>query len=93
MSFSILFVAAFVAAGSPPSSTPDAPSPMPQQVASAKPVDDGDKVLCKTTAETGSHFSSKVCRPKRDWLAMQKAGKDTADDFQQRSSSMSLNGK
>jgi hypothetical protein len=38
--------------------------------ATAKPVNviDGDKVVCKTLAQTGTRFTKKVCLTKAEWF-------------------------
>jgi hypothetical protein len=72
---------------------PAAAPPSANQQAAAPKSDDGDKVVCKSTMETGSHFSSRVCHSKHDWAAIQKDSKDTFSDFQTKSGELSLNGK
>jgi hypothetical protein len=89
----ILAAAASIAATPTPAASTAAATPAAIQVAAAKPFEDGDKVVCESTMQTGSHFSSRVCHSKADRAAMEKTGKDTANEFQQRSSSMSLSGK
>ena len=48
----------------PPAATAAAPATM------AKPVNvvDGDKVVCKSIAQTGTRFPKKVCLTKSEWF-------------------------
>jgi hypothetical protein len=87
----LLIVAAALAGAPAPVGAPASSTTVTQVVVNKSLEDDGDKVVCKSTTQTGTHFSSKTCHTKHDWLAQQQSGKALVDEFQQRSSSMSRN--
>ena len=46
----------------------------------AKPADDGDKVICKRFAETGSFVKKRrVCHTKDEWTKLNDLGQDAAE--------------
>jgi hypothetical protein len=62
-----------------------APAPTPTSVAAttaaaaSTPLKDGDKLVCKSIAVTGTRFTSKVCATKDQWAGRTQDGRDYAD--------------
>lgn len=52
----------------PPSPAPVAPAPAATAVAAS----DDDKMVCKSSAQTGTRFKVRTCRTKAEWAAMRE---------------------
>jgi hypothetical protein len=57
----------------------------PAAANSAVEKSDGDRVICKTQAKTGTRFAKKICKTSAQWEAMrEEARRSFAEDLQPR---------
>lgn len=78
-----LIVSLFVAAGLSAASSTEPyvqPPSAPVPAAAATPnVSDGDVVVCKTRAVTGTRFSTRECKTKTEWVNLTREARDFVD--------------
>ncbi len=46
--------------------------------------DDADRLICRRTRVIGSRFSKRLCATKEEWENLNRRGRDTTREFQQR---------
>ncbi|MHB8284422.1 MAG: hypothetical protein ACYDD1_07075 [Caulobacteraceae bacterium] len=86
MSLILIMVAAASLADPAPTPVPTptpvvAPSTRVSGVSVTAPLPDGDKVVCKTTAVTGTRFPTKTCATKAQWAARKQDDRDYLDSM------------
>ncbi|MGC1304051.1 MAG: hypothetical protein WA840_16915 [Caulobacteraceae bacterium] len=84
---SIIAAAASAAAPSPPAPTIPAATTAKPAVAQ-KAATDGDKIVCKYYATTGTRFAERDCRPKAQWDQIAADSKQATIDTVSRQTSL-----
>ena len=54
-------------------------SPAAQAAEKKKPLEDADKIVCKSETIVGSHMSTRVCKTKAEWAEGKRAAHDAFD--------------
>lgn len=81
--FTVLAVSATAQAADQVNTTPTTIATPATSIAA--PVDDGDKIICRNEAITGSHFTQKVCAKKSQWEHVHNASVDSLERNTERS--------
>ena len=58
--------------------------PSPTYAAQGAASPDGDRVVCRSIAATGTRFKKRICRPDKEWRAMSEQSQGAAREIQSR---------